>query len=125
MESRELGQLHMAEVGDDAAVHPAGVVAVGLGAEVVFHLREVLLGQVAAERDGSWNRQPCPLPPRRRTSPARSEPAAALPLTVLLRWTALPSAVYPVSTRSRQTPAPRSDMVPFMPEQEYRVLDHL
>ncbi len=35
-----------------------------------------------------------------------------------------PSAVYPVSTRSRQTPVPRSGIDPFMPEQGSQLLDH-
>ena len=106
----------MAEVTDDPAVDAARMVAVGLGAQVVLDLREVLLGQVAAESDGA---EAATVPASASATNFASAVWASrrVPLTVLLRWTGFPSGVYPVSTRSRQTPAPRSDIDPFMPEQ--------
>jgi hypothetical protein len=41
----------MPEVADNAAVDPAEMVAVRLGAQIVFYLREVLIGQITTERD--------------------------------------------------------------------------
>ena len=69
--SGQLVEADMAEVAGDAAVEPAGVVAIRLGAQVRLDMWEVLLDEVPAESR---------------------------------------------SSRSRQTPAPRSDIVPFTPK---------
>jgi hypothetical protein len=46
-------ELGMAEVTDDPTVDTTGMVPVGLGAQVVLDLREVLVGQVATESGGA------------------------------------------------------------------------